>query len=179
MKEIATPLRFLIRKVRNRQPKIRQRATRRRSQGSQLHPRVLNAISQKLILGGCGLGRVDESEGAKELESNLYIRIAGHVRELPRQLWSFQQVGLSQANCVFADTRDGIVKSLCDETRVKFSQAVECPQSMNAPHRGRAFLKKSNEEGNGVGAMTLYEQTLSRPPPPDVWARQFLDKLCV
>src|SRR5207253_6768699 len=83
MKEIATPLRFVIGKARNRQLKIRQRATRRRSQGSELHPGVLNAISQKLILAGCGLGRVDESEGAKELESNLYIRIAGHVRELP------------------------------------------------------------------------------------------------
>src|SRR5262249_25607963 len=51
MKEIATPLRFVIREARHRQLKIRQCATRRCSQGSQLHPRVLYAISQNLVLG--------------------------------------------------------------------------------------------------------------------------------
>src|SRR5437879_2831541 len=65
LKEIATSLRFLIGKARSGQLKIRQRATRRRTQGSHLHPGVFYATRQEVVLGGCGFGRVDESESAK------------------------------------------------------------------------------------------------------------------
>ena len=76
------------------------------------------------------------------MESNLGVRVGGHLRELAGQFGSFRQVGLSQANCIFADTWNGIIKRPCDEARVKFLQAIERPQSVHAPQRRRTLLEE-------------------------------------
>src|SRR5436853_7350347 len=113
MKEIATSLRLAVGKARNRQLEVRQRTTRRCGKSSQLHPRVFRAVGEKLVLSGCWIRGVNQSQRAKELEPHLGIRVAGHLRELPSQHGRLRQVGFGQANCVFADTRYGIVERLC------------------------------------------------------------------